>query len=290
MKTCLITGGNAGIGREAAVQMAKKGYHVIIGCRNELRGKEALKYIKNKSKSEYVSLVIVDMSLFKSIKLCAKSLKETYDKIDVLIHNAAIFDISQKKANYTEEGFETVWMTNHIGPVYLTKLLLELLKNSTNGRIITISSKGLLAMPRLKIDLEDPEFKNRKFSITKAYYQSKLAQVMYTYWLADKLKNTNITVNSIRVTAVKVDLNRHPNISNFQKFAYKIKSKKSIEPEKMAKVYTYIATEDKLGELTGKYFDENCEVIESNKYSKNIENIERVMELTNKYIVIGEYI
>ena len=286
-KICLITGANAGIGREAAVQIARKGYHVIIACRNQSRGEEAITYIKEHSNSEKVSLVIMDMSLFSSIRECSKYLHEHYQHIDVMIHNAAIFDISQKTAEFTKEGFETVWMTNHIGPVYLTHLLLDLIEASEEGRIITISSKGLLAMPGLKIDLKDPEFRNKKFSITKAYYQSKQAQVMYTYWLAKELSPHHITVNSIRVTAVKVDLKRHPNISGLQKFAYQMKSKKSIEPEKMAQTYTYLATDQEVKGVTGKYFDENNQMISAGKYISDIKNIEEVMFLTNTYMKQG---
>ena len=283
-KICFITGGNAGIGREAAIQIAKAGFHVIIGCRNLTRGEEALSYIKDQSQSDEVSLVTVDMSLSQSVRDCSDHLHTHFDHIDVLIHNAAIFNISQKKAEYTSEGYETVWMTNHIGPVYLTTLLQDMIEKSNDGRIITIASKGLLAMPGLNVDLEDPEFRNKKFSVTKAYYQSKLAQIMFTYWLSDKLKEKNISVNSIRVTAVKVDLNRYPNISGMQRFAYSIKSKKAIEPSQMAKAYVYLAADSSLKSVTGKYFDERNQMISSGKYTNDIESIENVMYLTNTFI------
>ncbi len=286
-KICFITGANAGIGREAAIQIAKKGYHVIIGCRSITRGQDALEYIKEQSGSEEVSFLRVDMSLFGSIKDVAQQLHGRCDHIDVVIHNAAIFDISQKEAMYTSEGFETVWMTNHIGPVYLTSLIQDLIEKSEDGRIITIASKGLLAMPGLKVNLEDPEYKNRKFSVTKAYYQSKLAQIMYTYWLADTLKDRHISVNCIRVTAVKVDLDRHPNITGLQKFAYRLKSKKCIEPEKMAETYTYLATDPTVKGMTGKYFDEHNQVISSGKYTSDTGNIHEVMELTQAYTQRG---
>jgi NAD(P)-dependent dehydrogenase (short-subunit alcohol dehydrogenase family) len=98
--------------------------------------------------------------------------------LDVLIHNAATFDIRQKERVLTEEGIEKVWATNHVGPVLLTDLLLPAVKRSEQGRIITISSKGLISYPFLRVDLADAEFARRKFSVQKAYYQSKLAQVM----------------------------------------------------------------------------------------------------------------
>lgn len=283
-KICVITGANAGIGKQAAIQIANKGYHVVIGCRNLNRGEAALKDIKEMSGSNDVELIQVDMSHKSSIKAFCKTLNKQFNCIDVLIHNAAIFDISQKVPIKTTEGFESIWMTNHVGPVLMTNLLLDLLKKSKDARILTVSSKGLLAMPTLKVNLKDPQFNEGKFSVTKAYYQSKRAQVMYTYWLAKILENSNITVNSIRVTAVKVDMSRHNNISSFQKWVYKQKSKQSITPEKMAETYTYLATSTEVEGLTGQYFDENNRSVSSSKYSKDKDMINAVMTLTYRYV------
>ena len=283
-KLCIITGANSGIGKQSAIQMAQSGYHVIIGCRSKERGEKALEEIKKESKSTSVELILLDLSLKSSTKNFAHKINSMYNVVDVLIHNAAVFDISQKEAITTSEGYESVWMTNHINPVYLTNLLIDRLKASENGRVITVSSKGLLAMPNLKVDLNDPEFRNRKFSMTKAYYQSKRAQVMYTYYLADKLKDTNVTVNCVRVTAVKIDISRHPELSKFTKWVYKQKSKQSITPYEMAKTYTFLATNDEITSVSGKYFDENSNQVKSSKYTYNRDNINAVMKLTNNYL------
>jgi NAD(P)-dependent dehydrogenase (short-subunit alcohol dehydrogenase family) len=283
-KLCIITGANSGIGKQAAIQIAAQGYQVIIGCRNKERGEVALNEIKEISKSDNVELILLDMGLKSSILAFSNTIKEKYEKVDVLIHNAAVFDIAQKSIIVTSEGYETIWMTNHIGPVYLTELLLDLLKKSDDPRILTVSSKGLLAMPMLKVDLVDPEFKTGKFSVNKAYYQSKLAQVMFTYWLARELKADAISVNSIRVPAVQVDISRHPGISPFMKWVYQQKSKKSITPSTMAEAYTFLATNPGIKGVSGKYFDENNQEVKSNKYTSNWDNINDVIKLTKKYL------
>ena len=284
MKTCLITGANAGIGKQAAIQIAKKGFHVIIGCRNLERGNAALQEIKKQSKSNSVELIQVDMASKASILKAVDEIKSKHEILDVLIHNAAAFDISQKKPKFSPDGIETIWATNHIGPVVLTSNLLPLLQNSAQGRVITIASKGLLMYPNLKVDLDDPEFKHRKFSVAKAYYQSKLAQIMFTYRLAEKQKANHITANCIRVTNVKVDLNRYPNVSSFMKWVYKLKSKSSITAQEMAGTYTWLATNPELETITGKYFNEKNELVSSSKYSRNAKNIEEVMKLTHTYL------
>jgi NAD(P)-dependent dehydrogenase (short-subunit alcohol dehydrogenase family) len=283
-KTCIITGSNAGIGKAAAIQIAAKGYHVIIGCRNLDRGKIAVEEIKSASKSIDVEMVLLDLASKDSIASAATMIQSKIDHLDVLIHNAADFDISRKKPERSPDGIETVWATNHLGPVLLTKLLMENLKKSSQGRIITIASKGLVFHSGLKIDLYDPEFKNHKFSVSKAYYQSKLAQVMYTYWLKDELSDSKVTANCIRVTAVKIDISRYPNISNFGKFIYNLKSKSSISANKMAETYTYLATDPSLENSSGNYYDEKNKIVASSKYSRNKENISQLMALTKKYL------
>ncbi|NDI36023.1 SDR family NAD(P)-dependent oxidoreductase [Chengkuizengella sediminis] len=283
-KICLITGANSGIGKAAAIQIAKKGYHVILACRNQTRGEKALQDVKTVSSSESVELMLVDMSLKSSIKDMVKKYRAKYNKLDILINNAAFFDISQKEVKLTNEGIESVWATNHLGPVLLTQLLLEPLELSPQGRVITISSKGLIVHPFIQVQLEDPEFRTRKFNVSKAYYQSKIAQVTYTYWLAKKLENTKITVNCVRVTNVKLDISRYPNLSSLARFAYSLKSKSSLSPEEMAKTYTYLATSDEVSRVTGKYFDEKNQMVSSSKYSHNFENVNKVMDLTMKYL------
>ncbi len=283
-KICFITGANAGIGKAAAIKFAKNGFKVLIGCRNKSKGQQAIDDIKEQNKNADIELFLIDMSSFHSIKKCAENLRNKYNKLDVLIHNAADFDISRKKVVFTPENIEQVFATNHLGVVLLTDLLLDLLKKSSHARILTVASQGLVLHPNLKIDLIDPEFKHKKFSLRKAYYQSKLAQVMYTYWLADKLKQENVTVHCIRVTNVKIDISRYPNISGFMKFLYSIKSKFSISPQQMAETYFYVATSNDLINTTGKYFNEKNQIVKSSKYSLNSNNRNELMALTYKYL------
>jgi len=283
-KICLITGGNSGIGKAAAIQLAQKGCKVIIACRNIERGKIAVDEIRSKSSSSNVEMICIDMSSQQSIRTGAEILLKSYERLDVLIHNAADFDVSRKNPVYSTENIETVWATNHIGPVLLTDLLLPLIKKSNDGRIITVASKGLMLYPFLKINIQNPEFRGQKYSVAKAYYQSKLAQVMYTYWLADKLKRDHITVNCIIVPNVKIDISRYPNLSAFMKFLYSIKSKFSISPDDMARVYTALALDDKYKGVTGKCFDEKLRIVKSSPYSYKKENIEQLMKRTYDFI------
>lgn len=283
-KICVITGANSGIGKAAAVQIAQAGHQVIMACRNQARGEAALQEVRQQSKSDDVALMLVDMSLQSSIRQFAAAFLAKYSTLDVLIHNAAAFDVRQKRPVFTEEGIESIWATNHLGPVFLTKLLLDPLKNSRQGRVLLISSKGLIMFPFLRVDLADPEFRRRKFSVTKAYYQSKLAQVMYMYWLVDELQGTAVTVNAIRVTNVKIDIDsRYPNTSKLSRAMYRLKSKFSITPEEMAQTYTHLALSDELSQVTGTYFDDPRHIVKPSKYSRDKENINQLMQMTFNY-------
>ena len=283
-KTCLITGGNSGIGKAAAVQLARRNCRVIIACRNSERGKKAAEEISAEAGCGSIEMVKTDMSSRESVRKAAEIILNEYDHLDVLIHNAADFDISRKAPQYSIENIESVWATNHIGPVVLTDALLPLIKNSREGRIITVASKGLLLHPFLRVNTDDPELRSGGYSVEKAYYQSKLAQVMYTYWLAEKLEN-EITVNCIRVTNVKVDLSRYPDISEFMKTLYKMKSRSSITPEEMAGAYTGLALESRFSGISGKYYDENLKAVKSSGYSRKKENIRLLMNKTYEFIL-----
>jgi NAD(P)-dependent dehydrogenase (short-subunit alcohol dehydrogenase family) len=283
-RICIITGANSGIGKEAAAQLGAEGYHVVLACRSVERGEAALAEIRERVSGASAEVMQVDMGLQSSVRAFAAAVRDRFDRVDVLIHNAAIFDVTRKERVLTDEGIESVWATNHLGPVLLTELLLDRLKASDNGRVITISSQGLVAMPGLKVDTEDPEFAARPFSVTKAYYQSKRALVMFTWWLARRLAGTNVTANSIRVTAVKVDLARHPELSAFKRWVYSIKSKMSLEPAQMARTYTWLATAPDPADVTGKYFNEKNAEVKDVAYAHDPANIEAVMATTARYI------
>lgn len=288
-KVIMITGANSGIGKAAAVQMARQGHHIILVCRNRQKGEKALDDVKAQTKSDSVELMIVDMSSQASVRAMSAEFLRRHEVLDVLIHNAAIFDITQKEPVFTDENIESVWATNHVGPVLMTECLWPALENSSQGRVITIASKGLIAKPFLKVDLDDPEFKKRPFSVEKAYYQSKQAQIMYTFWLSERGqtaqgRKANITANCIRVPAVRVDIGKYGNLPGFMKKLYAIKSRFSLSPEEMAETYTYLATSDEVSAVTGSYFDEHRKEVQPAKYTRQPQQIEAVMELTMRYL------
>lgn len=120
-KICMITGANSGIGKDTAIKMAQQGHQIILVCRSREKGEAAIRELKALTGNNLVELMVVDMALQSSIKDFANTFEGKYEHLDVLIHNAAIFDVTQKKSVYTAEGIESVWAKYHLGPVLLTK-------------------------------------------------------------------------------------------------------------------------------------------------------------------------
>ena len=283
-KICLVTGANSGIGRAAAMMLATAGAEVVMACRNRERGGQAVDAVQHGSGSTRVSLLLLDLSSRASIRGACTAFCHRFSRLDVLIHNAADFDMSRKGATYTEDGIETVWATNHLGPVLLSNGLWKELAQAGGARIVTVASKGLIMHPFLRVRLDDPEFRNGGFRMDRAYYQSKLAQVMYTYWLAQQLESTGITANCVRVTNVRIDVARYANIRPFSRWLYSMKSRSAISPERMAETYAWLALSPEAEGISGRYFDENHQPVESSPYSRDPENIRQVMELTARYV------
>jgi NAD(P)-dependent dehydrogenase (short-subunit alcohol dehydrogenase family) len=280
-KTIIVTGANSGIGKAAAIQLAALGATVIMACRSMERGQKALQEAIETSKSEKVCLMQVDMSSQASIRLFANAFIAKYNKLDVLIHNAANFDHNLKTPELTEDRVEKVFATNHVGIVLLTHLLLDLLKQSSPSRIITVASKGLMTYPFLDIEFDNLNGE-RKFNMQHAYYHSKLAQVMYTYDLAEQLKGTGVTVNCVRVTNVAIPDDRLTHLPKWQRNIYKLKRKMAITPERQAETYVYLAADPNLEKVTGEYWDENNKQVSSSKISYNQVTWQKLREVTAK--------
>jgi NAD(P)-dependent dehydrogenase (short-subunit alcohol dehydrogenase family) len=280
-KTIIVTGANSGIGKAATIQLAKLGATVIMACRSLDRGSKALEEVKESAASEKVALMQLDLSSQASIKKFAEDFKDKYKKLDVLIHNAANFDHTLKVPTLTEDKVETVFATNHVGIVLLTHLLLDLLKQNAPSRIITVASKGLMTYPFLDIEFDNLNGE-RKFNLQHAYYHAKLAQVMYTYDLAEQLKGTGVTVNCVRVTNVAVPDERLTHLPVLLRKIYNLKRKMAITPERQAETYVFLASDPELEKVTGGYWDENNKQVNSSKNSYNQATRQKLREVTEK--------
>ena len=182
-RVAIVTGANSGLGYDTAAVLADKGAHVVLAVRNLDKGRQAVDQIKSGSPNADVTLQELDLSSLNSVRKAAAELRAAHPRIDLLINNAGVMYVPRRET--TEDGFEMQFGTNHLGHFALTGLLLENMLQVGGSRVVTVSSVGHRILAR--IHFEDPHLE-RKYNRVEAYGQSKLANLMFTYELARRLK------------------------------------------------------------------------------------------------------
>ena len=201
-KTVIITGGNTGIGREVALDLAQRGGRVIIACRDLIKGEAAQKEIIESSGNKNVILKKLDLASMKSIRDFASDVLAEEPHIDILICNAGVMFTPYK---LTEDGFELQFGVNHLGHFYLTHLLLDRIKESTPSRIVVVAS---IAHYTGYLDFNDMMW-TKRYNPQLSYCRSKLANVMYARELAKRIKGSGVTVCSLHPGTVYTEITRY---------------------------------------------------------------------------------
>lgn len=264
-KICLITGANSGIGKAAAIVLSTKFDRMILVVRNKVRGERAVQEIFEKSGNNNLDLIVATLSSFESIRNLANIITEKYDHLDVLINNAGAFF---SKRHTTADGIEATFNINYLSRFLFTILLLPLLKKSTSGRIINVSGESHRFG---KINFDDLMME-KCYNSMKAIKQSKLADVLFTYELSRRLKQTHTKINCLHPGAVATNsIDNNPDISQFIKFLYNTIRPFLKTPEQGAKTIIYLATSPEVQNISGKYFINN-EVTDSSaiSYDENL--------------------
>lgn len=258
-KICVITGATSGIGKETAKLLALKGLHIIIVGRNFKKCVSTVNAIKRNTGSTHVDYLCFDLSDLKQVRELAKVLNQKYPRIDVLINNAGGYF---RRRIESVDGYEMTFALNYLSPFLLTSLIIDKIKESNQGRIINVSSAAHF---NGKINLKDLQSKNN-FEGFNAYAQSKLALMLFTYKLADSLKNTNITVNALHPGLVATNFGKNNGLIRF--YIRRLIKRNEINPLEGSRTSSYLATSPDLVDITGRYFV-NAKQIESSSASYN---------------------
>ncbi len=244
-KIALVTGANSGLGKAAALELAKRKIQVLIVCRNKNGGLKTLQEIQTESGNPHVSLYIADLSCQKSIHQLADQVCREWSKLDILIHAAGVL---QPERTLSPDGLEITFATNHLAPFLLTQKLLPLLKSAPSARILTFTSR---AEELGNIDFDDLQMKIN-YGAIRSYSQSKLANILFTYELARKLEKTKITANCIHPGLVDTNLSRHlPAI--LRPVIWVLRPFMS-SPTKAIQTTIRLALDPQYENVTGKYF------------------------------------
>ena len=261
-KVILITGSTDGIGKQAALEFARKGATVLIHGRNPSLGKTVLSEIRKASQNDNVFLYIADFASLKQVRQLADDILGKNAELDILVNNAGVYT---PRRQLTEDGFEVTFAVNHLAPFLLTNLLLDLLRKSAPSRIINVSS---MAHQGARIDLNDLNSTER-FDAYDAYSKSKLANLLFTFALADRLNGSSVTVNAL-----------HPGVIATKMLRAGFGSMGGRPVEDGAARIAYLVNTPGSESITGKYFVNDKEQASSSQ--------SRDLKLQNQFWAISE--
>jgi NAD(P)-dependent dehydrogenase (short-subunit alcohol dehydrogenase family) len=273
-KTVLVTGANQGIGKAAAIELARRGAKVVLVCRSEPKGRAALEDVRAAAKGKEPELYVADFARLADVRRVAADFSKAHDRLDVLLNNAGLIVPS---FHTTADGLEETFAVNHLAPFVLTAELLDLVKATAaregEARIVNVSSRAHRGGKMRWDDLEG----RKGYSAMTAYSQSKLANILFTYELARRLEGTQVTVNCL-----------HPGViaSGFGQtykgvFSVLVRLAKPflLTTEEGAKTSVYLASSPEVLGVTGKYFVE-CKAVASNAVSYDEASWTRLWEVS----------
>ena len=273
-KLALVTGANSGMGMATAAALADKGAYVVMLCRDENRGMEAFRILSEKSNRK-LDLMFCDLGDFSSIRTFADEFRSKYKRLDILVNNAGFISLDRQ---ITKDGLERQFGVNHIGHFLLTMKLVDLIPEG--GRIVNVAS-GAHKVGNIHFD--DIHL-TKRFNVIKAYGQSKLANVLFTRELARRLKRKGITVNCCHPGAVATNIGISRD-TGFGKTITGMLKPFFQTPEEGARTAIYLASSEKVSNVTGQYFYQ-CKIAKSSKRSKDKGLAKRLFRVSEE--IVGE--
>lgn len=271
-KLAIVTGANSGMGMATVEALSDEGAKVIMLCRSEKRGKEALQKLSEK-KDRQLELMLCDLGDYDSIRSFVSQVKEKYKKIDVLVNNAGFISLDRQE---TKEGLERQFGINHVGHFLLTTELISMMDKGS--RIVNVASG---AHKTGKIHFDDINL-TKGYNVIKGYSQSKLANVLFTRELARRLKDKGITVNCCHPGAVATNIGIDRE-TGFGKTITGLLKPFFQTPAEGARTAIFLATDDSVKDITGEYFY-RCKIAHSSRRSKDMNLAKKLYEFNEQLV------
>ena len=244
-KICLVTGATSGIGVVTAHALAQQGATVVLVARHAERGTATVRRITQATGNAHVELLLADLSIQAQVRQLAAAFQERFDRLDVLLNNAgALFTTRSLSA----DGLEMTLALNHLNYFLLTHLLLDTLKASAPARIINVASNAHHGGQINFADLQS----ERHYSGWRAYCQSKLANILFTYELTRRLAGTGVTANTVHPGFVATGFGR--NNPGLFALCMRLAQLAALSPAQGAETLIYLASSPAVQGVTGEYF------------------------------------
>jgi len=277
-KTVIVTGGNSGIGKATAIALAGAGARVVITARDRVRGDVAVTDIAAASGSDAVELVVFDLADLSSVRGGAADLLERCPRIDVLVNNAGLI-LSER--SLSADGYEATFAINHLGPFLLTDLLRQRLIDSAPSRIVNVASTAHNFARRGMVF--DDLMAERSYKQMEVYGRTKLANILFTTELADRLSGTGVTANSLHPGSVATGYARDGDTTGFLAWGVKVYAPFSLTPEQGARTSVYLASSPDVEGVTGKYFAKSRQKTPS-AHARDREAAARLWEISERLV------
>ena len=274
-KEIVVTGGTDGIGKVAAGELAKAGASITIVGRDAAKGEAVVGELRELAGHDHVGFIRGDLSAQADVRAAAEALKARLKRIDVLLNNAGAFFQSRE---LSPDGIEKTFALNHLGYFLMTALLLDRLKGSTPARIVNVASGAHVGG---KLDFDD--LQNAKaYSGWRAYQQSKLANIYFTYELARRVEGTGVTANCLHpgFVATRFGNNNAGWLSAVFGVAKSLLAKSEADG---AKTSIYLAGSPEVATVSGKYFDE-CKAVRSSPVSYDEKAARELWRVSEKVV------
>lgn len=270
-KTVLITGANSGIGKITAAALAGMGATVVLACRREEAGRQAMEDIRREHPEARLEFLQLDLASLKKVRTAASDFLARHKTLDVLINNAGLANVRRQTS---ADGYELTFATNHLGPFLLTELLLPAVR-AAQGRILNVASDA----HRIgKMHWQDPHFHSGYF-VMRAYAQSKLANILFTRELARREEARGVTVNCLHPGAVATNI--WPEAKWYERLFSRLLKLFLISPEQGARTSIWLASNAIGGRVTGGYF-EKCREKTPSKAARDDEAAAKLWKLSEE--------
>jgi retinol dehydrogenase-13 len=245
-RVCVVSGSTSGVGLSAVRRLARGGAHIVMVCRNARKAEDVRLEIADRH-GVPVDVVIADFSNLDDVRQAAEVLLKDYPRIDALINSVGLHSTSRI---LTPAGFELVFCVNHLGPFLLTYLLLDRLRQSAPARIIQVNSEGHRFGG---LDLDDLDWRRRRYKGLKGYGASKIAQLLTVWEFADRLHGSGVTINAMHPGDVRTNIGNN-NGPLYRWWLHNVTWHVLKDPVISGEALYYLAAAPEMADVSGRFF------------------------------------